>query len=472
MRAMLGLLLFCHTAFGSGLDVPQIGSPFSGPAATDAASAYFNPAGLAGLQRTQFLLDVGAVAGRVAFTRERLGQYQYSDSLEFQDPIDPAYVDPTKTGPSETESAIPASPYVNAFIGLPIRDKWAVGGGVYIPYAAPLRFDYEGDQRYALQQAFIAVVHATAAVAYAPSDRVRLGAGVTYVSGLGSLRKVQDFAGLDVFADGFENPPINQPNSFGEDAPSTVRELDVLSRPFSLTNSLTHGVDANLGIQIVPTDDLVVGLTYHHGSRARFRGDIAIDFDDGFFTQDLASQGIEFVPLVEGTGTLSFRLPARILLGARWAVNDRLILDTEVHYVLWHTLRAFEIVANSPDLEQPTLGIGQTIDSSIPRSWRDTIHVELNPQIRVKDTSLLGLTAGYHSSASPDATVDVSSPDGHRLVAGAAFAFLAGENLRLMTDVNVQAIVPRTVTTSDYDLANGTYNLILGAVGFHAQWGF
>ena len=175
---------------------------------------------------------------------------------------------------------------------------------------------------------------------------------------------------------------------------------------------------------------------------------------------------------MEGTGTLSFRLPARILLGARWAVNDRLILDTEVHYVLWHTLRAFEIVANSPDLEQPTLGIGQTIDSSIPRSWRDTIHVELNPQIRVKDTSLLGLTAGYHSSASPDATVDVSSPDGHRLVAGAAFAFLAGENLRLMTDVNVQAIVPRTVTTSDYDLANGTYNLILGAVGFHAQWGF
>jgi long-chain fatty acid transport protein len=36
-----------------------------------------------------------------------------------------------------------------------------------------------------------------------------------------------------------------------------------------------------------------------------------------------------------------------------------------------------------------------------------------------------------------------------------------------MLDGEVQGILPRTVTESDYDLANGTYTLIIGGAHFH-----
>ena len=36
----------------------------------------------------------------------------------------------------------------------------------------------------------------------------------------------------------------------------------------------------------------------------------------------------------------------------------------------------------------------------------------------------------------------------------------------------VQAIIPRTVTDSDYDLGNGRYDIFLAQLGVHAQWRF
>ena len=39
-------------------------------------------------------------------------------------------------------------------------------------------------------------------------------------------------------------------------------------------------------------------------------------------------------------------------------------------------------------------------------------------------------------------------------------------------DTEVQGILPREVTRSDYDLGNGTYRLVLASAGVRAQWRF
>ena len=43
-------------------------------------------------------------------------------------------------------------------------------------------------------------------------------------------------------------------------------------------------------------------------------------------------------------------------------------------------------------------------------------------------------------------------------------AWLWGADLGLVADLHVQYVLPRENTGSDYDLANGEYSLLLGAI--------
>jgi long-chain fatty acid transport protein len=76
-------------------------------------------------------------------------------------------------------------------------------------------------------------------------------------------------------------------------------------------------------------------------------------------------------------------------------------------------------------------------------------------------------TLGYHSPASPDETIDVASPDGHRLIGALGVGVAINERIGFMADGEVQGILPRTVTTSNFDLGNGTYEMVLGGVHLH-----
>jgi long-chain fatty acid transport protein len=43
------------------------------------------------------------------------------------------------------------------------------------------------------------------------------------------------------------------------------------------------------------------------------------------------------------------------------------------------------------------------------------------------------------------------------------------ERFSLSGNLRLQGILPRTVTGSDHDLGNGTYNLVIGAAGGHMK---
>jgi long-chain fatty acid transport protein len=98
--------------------------------------------------------------------------------------------------------------------------------------------------------------------------------------------------------------------------------------------------------------------------------------------------------------------------------------------------------------------------------------VEAAPRIQVSERVRVNTLAGYHSPASPDSTVDLASPDGHRIIFGGGVDVGLNSRWSLLADVEGQAIIPRTVTTSDYDLGNGRYNIILAQFGLHARWRF
>ena len=452
-------------ASASGFDLPQVGSAQSGPVTRDAAALHHNPGQLGFLERGELLISGGVIVADIRYQRNYLGSYQLSDTLQFDDPIDPAYIDPNKTGLADEVSTTPVGPAGGLFFALPLVEKrLAMGLGVAIPYAAVLDFPEDGAQRFQVRDAFVASTNITAALGVRLHDKVSLGAGVAYVLTFMSLSKVQDFAAVDDFHDALAEPPVNQDNDFGVDAPSTVRELDVLARPVWIQDGISHGITFNAGLAIRPTDRFDLAIAYNHGSRVRAKGNFTLDMNDDFFTQDLSAEGLEYPPVVEGDATIEFRLPMRVTLGLGYDVNDKFRLDGFASYVFYQVVDQFDIRLESEQLAQPRLGVPGVNSQVLPRDWRGVVNVELNGRIRPSERLLLSVMLGYNSPSSPDETIDTASPDGHRLLWGLGFGYMFRQRFELLVDSKLHHMIPRDVTDSTHDLGNGTYKLFIRTV--------
>jgi long-chain fatty acid transport protein len=457
-------------AAASGFDAPALGGGQSSPVSRDAAAVHFNPGQLGYIDRTELDVGAGLIFGSVGYQRERRGQYQYADNFDFSDPVDPADIDPSRTGSTPAVRATPVGPIVDAFLAVPVvADRLTLGAGFYIPYAALLTLPHEGDQRFQAQSITLISTHTTVSAGLKLHDVISIGAGVSYVLSIMQLAKVQDFGAVQSFADGLAGPPINQQNSFGPDAPSTVRELDVLARQADIGPAWSHGVSFNAGIALRPTKKLDLALVYQHGSRMRLNGDFTLNMDDEFFTQDLAAQGVRFDPLVKGKAHIELSLPKRITLGAGHQVHPKLKIDGALSYVFYSDFDVIDITLSSPQLEQPALGIGRSVPQDLVRDWKNTVHAELNLRGKASKKLVLSGTIGYQSGASPNSTIDMASPDGHRLIGGVGMEYAISDRFSMLGDLRLQGILPRTVTDSDYDLGNGTYKLFLGVAAVHAK---
>ncbi|MFO0637079.1 MAG: outer membrane protein transport protein [Nannocystaceae bacterium] len=386
----------------------------------------------------------------------------------------PRSIPPTSTPRSSARSRRSAPTWwtgVRSYAAIPaIPDRLVFGVGVGIPYVA---LGFPKGVAAALRGAvdLLAAPHTTLALAVRAHRVISIGAGVSYVLGTLSLSKIQDFGAVDL-GDSLARPPIGQANDFGANAPPQVRELDVLARPIDIKQAIAHGISFNAGIALQPTDKLSLGLVYHHGANLTFHGKFRLDMNDEFFTQDLAAQGLQYKPIVAGKATVRLRLPKRITLGAGYVISKRFSLDGFVSYVFYQDFDRIRIRLSSPDLAQPGLGLGPNNDQNLIRNWKGTVNTEINGRIEATQKLRVSLTLGYNSPASPDSTLDVFSPDGHRLIVGAGIRHRFTPRFALLADLKTQFIVPRTNTESDYDLGNGRYSMFIGAAMLHGQFRF
>lgn len=452
--------LFCSLpAVGAGLDSPQVGSVDSGPATADAAALFYNPALLTRVDRPTLMIGAGLVAGRVRYARDRLGTYGFADELVLTAPVDPADLDPTRSGPAPSIGATPVAPFGDVFAAIPV-DRVTLGFGAYAPWAVVLSYPDDGDQRFALQDAQVLVgrLAGGAAVDLGP---LSLGGHVAAELGAGSLTRVQDLAGLAFFEALFENPAVDQDTDFGPDAPSAVREQDVLGRPVSIRQGFARAVTFGVGAAVTQ-DRWHVAASYDHGSTLEFRGQFSFDVDDPLFTNDLAPIGLAYPALIEGTGSFSVATPRRVRLGIQHDLGASRALRVGASWSDWSRYDATRLSLVSDGFVQPDLGLGDTVDATIPRRWQSSIAAEVglaHPNYSV--------TVGYESPASPSATVDVASVDGHRLVVRGGGRVTLSDRAALWVGGKLQGIWPRTVTTSDFDLGNGRYGLALASLSTH-----
>ncbi|MEM1350227.1 MAG: outer membrane protein transport protein, partial [Myxococcota bacterium] len=366
-------LLAPSGARASGLSAPNVGSTKSGVVCEDAAAVYWNPAMLARLKRRQIMFGANLIAADIRYQRERLGTYQRADSFDFQLPIDPTRVDLSKTGAAEQVRTNPVAPAPSGFAALPLTDRLTLGLAAYAPIAAILNFDPEGAQRFSLQRAVLLTTNLTVAAGWEANRWLSLGAGGTLIIGYAELDRVQDFSTIGAVGQALARPPIEQPNDFGPEAPVGVRELDVMARPVRLQRALGRQATFHAGALVALSETLDAGVSYQHSAPMDFVGTFTLDMDDDFFTQDLATQGLQYDPRIEGDASLSFTLPRAVHLGLDWRPSSSIGLTMLAQWTAWSQVEAFDVRLSSPQLEQPELGLPSTAQIELPRRWGDTL---------------------------------------------------------------------------------------------------
>jgi long-chain fatty acid transport protein len=457
--AILCASLWPTESHSSGLSPPWVGQVWSGPTTADAAALYWNPAMLSKVKKFRIEGNTELVAPYITYTRERRGVYQREDGLKFSLPLEEADLARNKTGVAQPvgpeNTIIPAG---SLFAALPVHDRVTLGLGLFGLAGAIIKFPDTGPARWQLQEASLLGLAITAGAGFRVTDKFRLGASVYYVGGRMGLRKVADLAATDLLGKALANPPINQPNDFGQSAPTGVRELSVLSRPFTLKDAAAHAATFSMGFAFEPTKTLTLGLTYIHRIPLKLKGRFFLDMNDDFFTQDLSSQGLKYPPIVQGDAYVEFPLPSTIKMGVGWDLHDSFRLQFLFEYFHYSDIDSFLITLQSPDLAQPTLRVSDVVKLKEERRWRNTFTAALTGIYHLNAYVDFGLTAGFQSSASPDETIDLSSPDGDRMVFAIGSRLNAGR-FELTAALHWHHFMTRHVVTSDFDRANGTYKM-------------
>lgn len=454
-------------ANAAGLSAPGVGDGRSSPEHIAPSSVYWNPSALGMIERPRMTLGVNIIVGSIRYQRNYRGIYQREDSFDFKTPVPTEDIDPNKSGWAPKSNHMVLGPQPDGHIAIPIGDTGlVVGGGLSAPYVATVNYPTHGAQRFHIQDALIAAVELTASLAYRINEHISVGAGASAVIGYAQINRITDFAGKDLLGDALEGPPVNQANDFGEDAPTAVRELDVLARPTALQEMLAVGYTFNVGTML-KFDPVRIGLSYHHSTRLNFRGKFRLDMNNDFFTGDLAAQGLQYKPTVRGDASLSFTLPNSIHLGIGWDITPKLSVALATSYTFWSRLQSFDVVLRSDDLAQPELGISRTADVTLPRRWKNSLGVDGFLDYKFNEHTAIFGHLGFQQNAVPDATIDASSPDGDRIIVGAGLFHDFPGRFDIGIDATVQHTLPREVTASDYDLGNGKYGLTLLNLGAH-----
>lgn len=457
-------------AVASGLSAPNVGSAWSTPTRIDATAVYWNPAALAFVERAEVLVTGGAVVLGFDYTRERRARYQAEGGLRFALPVPADEIDAAKSGRAAPVGGVGGLPNLSVFAAVPLPKRTALGFGLYVPAGAALDLPRGGAQRWALQSVSLAVLHVAASVAWRPIDAFAFGASAQLVVGRLDLRKEVDLAGTSLLARAFGDPPISQPNDFGAAAPPAVRELSVLSRPVLIRDAWAVSAAFNVGFMWQVAPAWRVAAAYQQSVPMRFAGRFSLDMNNDFFTRDLEAQGLKYPPIVRGKGFVAQTLPGDVRVGVRWNATATLTLDLAAAYRLGRFVRSFTATLDSPDLAQPSLGLGSRTTVAIPRRWNDAAEIELSALFAARPL-IHGVTLGWHSPQVPDATIDAASPDGHRLIAAYMVRGAVSDRLELFGSAEVQAILPRRVRASDYDLGNGLYALWIAGIDFGVRFG-
>jgi long-chain fatty acid transport protein len=267
-------------AGGQGFALNEIGScaiargfAATAGACMDASLLFWNPAGLARLEGGSALLGASAIQLNGKFVRDTTG-------TEYK---------------GEAPLAIVPTVFVNKQLTYMNR-KWAIGGGIYIPYGLTSQWGDDFIGRFTAKKAALHSIYAQPNIAFNINDKWSIGGGPIYVKSDVELIQSIDLAALPTTTPGvtFANLGFAKGTEIGQ----------------VHLESGGHTYTGAIGIMGTINDRWTVGARYLGKARVKYRGSIAQ------FTQ--TTTGL----VVPGTvGTIPAGTPVDLLIAPQFAAN-------------------------------------------------------------------------------------------------------------------------------------------------------
>lgn len=352
----------------------------------DGSSLFFNPAGLAG---TRGLTVAGGATGILA-----IGQFT------------------TDLTGSVTKMDRKLIPVPHAYVTYGINDRVAVGLGLFTPYGLETAWPKTSDAAFLGYDTRLHSFYLEPAAAVRLGDRVRVGAGLTFVMSKVDLHQLLDLSTQSV-------PGAPAGTTFG----MLGIPLHTAFADASLPSSTTTGWGANFGLLVDLTDRISFGARYLTRVTLDYSGTAAFDqvptgiiipsdltlpdgtvipagtpldavlLQSGIFSGPLATQGIK----------TSITMPDQLVLGLSVRPTDRLELEGDYYWTHWSMFDSLQLKFQG----------GAGTETRI-ENYKNTSGVRLGGQLAVQPG--LELRAGYvyNPPAVPAETVTPLLPGGRR----------------------------------------------------------
>ncbi len=292
-------LLAAGASQAAGIAIDTQGGRATGMGSTgvasskDAASIYYNPAGILGVKKLDIQLGDSLILGHLGFTADA-------------------------TGTEQTQN--PSSPPPHGYVVYKLTDQLAAGVGVFTPFGANSLWPEDFVGRQIARESQVATFDINPTVAFAPMPWLRLGVGFQAV--YGSLEARRQIV---------VPPPSPAAGATGELALSTS----------------TWGLGYNAGLQ---ADVLPGMLTLGAHFRSRVLMFLEGDADFSDFPAPVA-------PAFQDQDVrLDVALPASLGLGLSLTPMQKLTLAVDANWVRWSEVRQllFEFQTN-PEFNQPSV---------------------------------------------------------------------------------------------------------------------
>ena len=375
------------------------GRAYSGEVADKGvASLWWNPASIAGLERSEGYFGLNAIL--VDSKVNDLGS-------TITRPVPPAGLTTPVGGESRASKPIDNGVVPNLGFAYKVNDKLSLGLSVAAPYNFTTEYSKASWTRYDALKSQLRTVNVEGVVAYKVNDLIDLGVGVSAM-----------------YAD------AELTNALPNISPLQPDGLQSLKG-----DGWAYGY--TVGAQLHPSKSLTIGASYRGKVEHELKGEVAVS---GLLAPIPAANNFT------ADGQAKITLPWTANIGARWAVNDKLTLNGSVTRVGWSEFDAIRIK------------FATTATESV-QDYKDITTYAVGADYQA--TPRLTLRAGvqFDPTPTPDVGRTARVPDGDRTMYAAGATWAATDRLNLDAAITYIAFDKTKITRTDVTATGSTVNL-------------
>jgi long-chain fatty acid transport protein len=417
----------------------RLGKAFAGSASqpADASTVFFNPAAMARLEERQLTLGGNLIAVDASFDDQ--GSTAGSGTA-FERPL------PGEEGRTDLPGVVP-----NLYYLQPLSEDWTAGFGINAPFGLASEYDDDWVGRYHGTESELQTINLNATFAYAVTEAVSLGFGLSYQRADTRLESAVD--------------SFNACREAGGSAATCAAAHGGPGNPNSDSSSTTEGNDsdviADLSLHWQATERTAFGVTYRQGADYTLEGEADFDVSTSCAQDPFCSGALN---ALEGDIEGEAALPDTVTLSASHAFNDRWSLHGDIAWTGWSELQSIAI---------DNTETGETVNT-LELNYDDTIRTALGVTWEPRGAWTWRAGVAYDEAPQTDPEfVTPRIPDEDRTWASVGFNYAVASNISI--DVGYAHVFTDEIDINNTEQGNtltGTFDATIDIFGIQGNWRF